>query len=67
MPPHKALSEWLKRREIPAAEFARRIEYDRSNFHHILKGRIKPTLPLAHKIEQETNGDVPMSVWAEAA
>jgi hypothetical protein len=67
MAPNEALLAWLGEQEIPAAEFARRIDYDRSNFHHILKGRLKPTLQLAHRIEQETAGRIPMSAWAEAA
>lgn len=67
MAPNITLKAWLKRKDIPAGRFAKRIEYDRSNFHRILKGKLKPTLQLAHRIEQETGGDIPMSAWAEAA
>lgn len=66
MAPQDALQKWLKDREISAAEFARRLEYDRSNFHNMLKGNIWPSLELALKIERETEGQVPMQAWAEA-
>ena len=67
MAPNETLKSWLEKQGIRPAEFARRIEYDRSNFHHILKGRLKPTLQIAHRIELETSGAIPMAAWAEAA
>lgn len=66
MSPRDTLKDWLGKAEISAAEFARRVEYDRSNFHRLLKGDLWPSLDLAHRIEQETGGDVKMSAWAEA-
>ena len=66
MAPYLTLQSWLRDNELSAAEFARRLEYDRSNFHNILKGNIWPTLELALKIERETAGAIPMRAWAEA-
>lgn len=66
MTPQIMLRTWLKDSDITPAEFARRVGYDRSNFHNILKGNIWPTLELALRIERETDGAVPMRTWAEA-
>jgi transcriptional regulator with XRE-family HTH domain len=65
MSPHETLKKWLKDREIAAAAFARLVGYDRSNFHRLLNGKLRPTLDLAHRIDRETAGKVPMSSWAE--
>ena len=67
MGPHSALKSWLKRQGIKPGTFAGRIEYDRGNFHRLLKGEFNPSLQLAARIERETAGEVPMSIWAEAA
>lgn len=67
MPPHEALRAWLDAENIKPGAFARSIEYDRGNFHRLLKGDFKPSLELAHKIEQETRGEIRMSLWAAAA
>jgi len=67
MAPNERLKAWLSASTVKPAEFARRIEYDRSNFHNLLKGNFRPSLALAQKIEAETNGAIPMSAWAEAA
>jgi hypothetical protein len=66
MSPRDTLKTWLSTNKIAAAEFARRVEYDRSNFHRLLHGELWPTLDLAHRIERETAGTVPMASWAEA-
>lgn len=67
MPPNDTLKAWLKRNDVSAAELARRCgDYDRSNFHRILNGGLWPSLELAHLIERETDGEIPMSAWAEA-
>lgn len=67
MAPNERLQAWLNASSVKPAEFARRIDYDRGNFHKLLKGKFKPSLDLAHKIERETNAAIPMSAWAEAA
>lgn len=66
MSPHKTLKRWIEREKIAPAEFARRIDYDRSNLHNMLKGRVWPSMATALRIERETGGAVPLSAWAEA-
>jgi plasmid maintenance system antidote protein VapI len=66
MAPNDTLKGWLSDRNIKPAEFARRVEYDRSNFHRLLNGNLWPSLELALRIERETEGALPMSAWAEA-
>lgn len=61
------LEAWLKQTGVSAAEFARRCEYDPSNMAKLLKGRIRPTLEMAFKIERQTEGVIPASSWVEAA
>lgn len=63
MAPNEQLKKWIVDQEIANAEAARRIGYDRSNFHRILDGTAKPTMELAHSIETMTGGVVPMSAW----
>lgn len=63
MAPNILLKTWIAKAEIANAEAARRVGYDRSNFHRILAGNAKPTIELAHAIEAMTAGEVPMSAW----
>jgi plasmid maintenance system antidote protein VapI len=63
MAPNDKLKAWIAQEGIPNAEAARRVDYDRSNFHRILEGTAKPTMELAHRIESVSNGAVPMSAW----
>lgn len=65
MAPNEALKSWLGKRDIPAAEFARRVEYDRSNFHNILEGYLRPSLSLAARIERQTDGEILATAWAD--
>lgn len=67
MAPNERLKAWLAAHDEKPAKFAKRLGYDRGNFHRLLKGDFKPSLDLAHKIERETNSAIPMSAWAEAA
>jgi aspartate carbamoyltransferase catalytic subunit len=67
MEPHNRLAAWLQAENISQAEMARRCEYDRSNFHRLLSGKLSPSLPLAARIERETNGAIPAVAWAEPA
>jgi len=64
MAPHNRLTEWLRSENISQAEMARRCEYDRSNFHRLLSGKLSPSLALAARIERETNGAIPAVAWA---
>lgn len=63
MAPNEQLKKWIADQEIANAEAARRIGYDRSNFHRILAGTAKPTMELAHAIDTMTDGKVPLSAW----
>lgn len=63
MAPNLLLKQWITKAEIANAEAARRVGYDRSNFHRIIAGTAKPTMELAHAIEAMTGGEVPMSAW----
>jgi hypothetical protein len=63
MAPNEQLRAWIGLASISNAEAARLCEYDRSNFHRLLSGALKPPLDLAAKIEQVTSGAVPMSAW----
>jgi aspartate carbamoyltransferase catalytic subunit len=65
MAPHNRLTAWLRSENISQAEMARRCEYDRSNFHRLLSGKLSPSLTLAARIERETNGAIPAVAWAE--
>ena len=65
MAPHDKLSAWLQAQNISQAEMARRCEYDRSNFHRLLSGKLSPSLVLAARIERETNGAIPAVSWAD--
>jgi transcriptional regulator with XRE-family HTH domain len=67
MDPRTALRGYIADIDISAAEFARRIGYDRSNLHRLLNEHDAwPSLELARKIERETTGRVPMALWADA-
>lgn len=68
MNPKHALKRWLDANEIKPGTFARRLGYDRGNFHRLLKpdSAVWPSLELALKIEQQTQSAIPMSAWAAA-
>ena len=67
MNPKDALKRWLDNNEIKPGTFARRLGYDRANFHRLLNDSATwPSLDLALKIEQQTQSAVPMSAWAAA-
>ena len=67
MDPHHILKDWLSEAGMTASELARRCEYDRSNMDKILKGTNRPSLALAFRLEQATDGKVPASSWIKAA
>lgn len=67
MDPIERLKSWLKAASISQAEMARRCDYDRHNFNHLLKRRIgKPPLDLAVAIARETGGAIPVDAWSDA-
>lgn len=63
MAPNVLLKDWIEKAGISNAEAARRVDYDRSNFHRILTGDAKPTMELAHAISVMTDDAVPLSAW----
>jgi DNA-binding XRE family transcriptional regulator len=65
MKPNERLQSWLGAAKMSQAELARRCEYDRSNMHRVLVGRLKPSLTLAAKIELVTKGIISANDWAE--
>lgn len=66
MAPHDRLKAWLAAAQEKPAAFASRIEYDKGNFHRLLKADFSPSLELARKIEVATDGAIPMAAWADA-
>lgn len=65
-PARIALRALLEHEGVSQAAFAERIGANRSNFHHILSGRIRPTLDLAAAIEDATGGVIVMRHWVSA-
>ena len=63
MTAHQRLKSWLEAAQIKPAEMARRVEYDKGNFHRFLNGGRQPSLNLAARIERETGGIIPASDW----
>lgn len=63
MAPNQLLKKWIAEQAITNAEAARRVKYDRSNFHRIIEGQAKPTIDLAHRIAEASAGTVPISCW----
>jgi hypothetical protein len=67
MNPKAQLRSYLDAHDIKPAEFARRIDYDKGNFHRLLNSDDAwPSLELAYRIDQATSGTVPVAAWAEA-
>jgi hypothetical protein len=67
MDARNALQAFLDDREIKPAVFARQLNYDKGNFHRLLKpDGHKPSLELAVAIERATEGVVPATAWAES-
>lgn len=54
------LREYLFRNEMTKTEFAKRIGTHRNTLYLIIKGKVNPSLPMAKKIEEVTNGEVQM-------
>lgn len=65
MEPNARLQSWLEAAKMKPAEMARRCEYDRSNFHRVLAGKVMPSLNLAARIERITGGAIPARDWAK--
>jgi transcriptional regulator with XRE-family HTH domain len=59
------LAHYLTSNELTQTAFARRVEVDQSRISKLCRGEIRPGLDLAHRIERETEGAVPMTAWAK--
>lgn len=58
-----ALHRYLKDRGIDDADFAPKIDRDRSMVSKLRRGIVRPTLDLAAAIERATDGDVSIRSW----
>jgi transcriptional regulator with XRE-family HTH domain len=52
------LDEYLFRMKIKQTEFAKKLEVSRVHLGEILRGRRRPSISLAKRIEETTNGKV---------
>lgn len=57
------LKIWLQQRDESAAAFGRRVGIDRDTMSKFLRGKAKPSLETAVKIEDVTGGEVPPREW----
>ncbi len=57
------LQEYLNKTEMMFVEFAERIQVNPSTVSLLARGKRKPSLELALKIEEATRGKVKASVW----
>lgn len=55
----------MERKELGDADFAALIGKDRSLVNRLRRGEVRPTLEVAARIEEVTEGDVPMQAWVE--
>lgn len=55
----------LAERGISQTAFARQLGVHQSVVSRIVRGEIKPSLPLAVKIARETEGAVPVELWVD--
>jgi transcriptional regulator with XRE-family HTH domain len=62
---HLSLKAWLETSGMSAAELARQCEYDPSNLSKLLRGKVRPSIKVAARIEQITGGAVPIAGWAK--
>lgn len=59
------LATYMEQKNIGDAEFAALIGKDRSLVNRLRRGDVRPTLEVAARIEDVTDGDVPMQAWVE--
>ena len=58
------LSTYLDKKNIEQKGFAEKAKMGAAFLNHILKGRKRPSLDTAARIELETDGKVPARAWA---
>lgn len=61
------LASYLDRADIRQADFAARVGASQGAISRLSQGKYAPSMKLAVAIERETNGEVPVSSWAEVA
>jgi len=59
---HK-LEYYLKEKNLTKTEFAERVGIHLSYITHLVKGRRVPSLSVALKIQDLTDGEVPVTTW----
>ncbi|MAW99548.1 MAG: hypothetical protein CMN72_07845 [Sphingomonas sp.] len=59
------LDSYLKNEGISDADFALIIDRDRTTVSRLRRGRVRPTIELAHLIETQTRGAVPIRSWIQ--
>ena len=57
------LKKYLKKNKLTIKKFAEIIEYGRGILYAMLRGKFKPSLKTALKIEKATNGKVSINKW----
>lgn len=57
------LKKYLKKNKLTIKKFAEIIEYGGGNLSAMLRGKFKPSLKTALKIEKATNGKVSINKW----
>ena len=57
------LKKYLKKNKLTIRKFAERIKYGSGNLSAMLRGKFKPSLKTALKIEKATNGEVSINKW----
>lgn len=58
-----AVKEYLFKKDITIKEFANLIGISTSYLYQLLRGERKPSLELAHKIEEVTEGEISVACW----
>lgn len=61
--PMMTLSEYLKINTIRQADFAARIGVTQGTVSRLCSGRMSPDMSMAARIQFETDGAVPVTVW----
>jgi transcriptional regulator with XRE-family HTH domain len=60
------LATYLEQSDISQTDFAARVSTTVATISRIAAGSMRPGLDLAHRIEVETKGKVPLSQWVRA-
>jgi hypothetical protein len=57
------LENWFQNEGIRKNWFAKRLGTDSASISRWLSGKVRPHKPVRKRIEELTNGDVPMDAW----